>query len=63
MKETIRQHIITNRKEYIIILLFFIIGIFLGVLFINNTRRSAKSRDKYIYEQFCRKAKIDRKLR
>lgn len=36
IKETIKEHIINNLREYIIILLIFIIGIFLGVFFINN---------------------------
>ena len=36
IKETIKEHIMNNLREYIIILLIFIIGIFLGVFFINN---------------------------
>ena len=36
MKETIKKHILNNKKEYIIVTLLFIIGIFLGVLFVNN---------------------------
>ena len=32
----IKEHISNNNKEYIIVTLIFIIGIFLGVLFINN---------------------------
>lgn len=36
IKETIKEHILNNSKEYIIVLLMFVIGIFLGVLFINN---------------------------
>ena len=31
IKETIKQHIINNKIEYIIIALFFIIGIFLAL--------------------------------
>lgn len=42
VKETIKQHIINNKKEYIIVSLFFIIGIFLGVLFINNIKEEQK---------------------
>ena len=38
IKELIKQHVISNKKEYIIMLLLFIIGIFLGVLFINNVQ-------------------------
>ena len=36
IKETIKEHIMNNLREYIIILLIFIIGIFLGVFFIHN---------------------------
>lgn len=42
IKETIKQHIINNKREYIIIALFFIIGIFLGVLFVNNIKEEQK---------------------
>ena len=42
VKETIKQHIINNKKEYIIVALFFIIGIFLGVLFVNNNNENQK---------------------
>ena len=35
--KTIYQHITNNSKEYIVVSLIFIIGIFLGVMFINNT--------------------------
>ena len=36
IRETIKEHIMNNLREYIIVLLIFIIGIFLGVFFINN---------------------------
>ena len=42
MKETIKKHILNNKKEYIIVTLLFIIGIFLGVLFVNNINESQK---------------------
>lgn len=42
IKETAKQHIINNKREYIIVALFFIIGIFLGVLFVNNIKDEQK---------------------
>ena len=42
MRDTIKQHIINNRKEYVIISLLFIIGIFLGVLFVKNVQEAKK---------------------
>ena len=38
----IKQHIVNNKKEYIIVTLIFIIGIFLGVLFNNNVQQIQK---------------------
>lgn len=42
LKETIKQHVLNNKKEYIIIALIFVIGIFLGVLFVNNIKDNQK---------------------
>ena len=36
IKDTIFTHVQNNSKEYIIVTLIFIIGLFLGVMFINN---------------------------
>lgn len=38
IKEMVVNHLAKNRREYIIILILFIIGIFSGVLFINNVK-------------------------
>lgn len=35
----IKEHILNNKKEYIIVTLIFITGIFLGVLFVNNSNQ------------------------
>lgn len=43
IKSTIYQHIINNSKEYILVTLIFVIGIFLGVMFINNTQETQMS--------------------
>ena len=40
---TIKEHVINNAKEYIIVSLIFIIGIFLGVMFINNIQEGQKT--------------------
>jgi len=42
IKQTCITHIKNNQKEYIIILLIFIIGILLSVAFINNTKNEQK---------------------
>ena len=39
----IRGHVLNNSKEYAIIALLFIIGIFLGVLFVNNMQEASKT--------------------
>ena len=43
IKEIIKQHVINNKKEYVIVTLLFIIGIFFGVLFVNNVNESQKT--------------------
>lgn len=43
IKNTILQHISNNSKEYILVTLIFIIGIFLGVMFINNSKETQMS--------------------
>ena len=43
LKEIIKKHILNNKKEYIIVTLLFIIGIFLGVLFVNNINESQET--------------------
>lgn len=40
--EIIKEHVINNKREYIIVSLLFIIGIFLGVLFVNNVQDAQK---------------------
>ncbi len=40
---TIKNHIINNKKEYLIVTFIFIIGIFLGVLFVNNIQEAERN--------------------
>lgn len=41
--DIVKKHITSNLKEYIIVSLIFLIGIFLGVMFINNTNEVQKN--------------------
>lgn len=55
IKEIIKQHVLNNKREYIIILLVFVIGIFLGVLFVNNIDDNQKVQiGSYINEYITR---------
>ena len=55
--ETIKEHIINNHKEYIIVILLFIIGIFLGVLFVNNIQESQRVEIDVYFNNFIEKLK------
>ena len=57
MKETIKQHLIANKKEYIIVALFFVIGIFLGVLFVNNVQEAQRAEISTYLNNFTEKLK------
>lgn len=62
IRETIKQHILNNKKEYIIVTLLFIIGIFLGVFFVNNLEGSQKSEIQEYLNNFIEKMKQTEKL-
>lgn len=55
--ETIKEHIINNHKEYIIVILLFIIGIFLGILFVNNIQESQRVEIDGYFNNFIEKLK------
>ena len=55
--EIIKNHIINNRKEYIIVILLFIIGIFLGVLLVNNMQESQRDEVSIYINNFINKIK------
>lgn len=57
IKNTIYQHIINNSKEYIVITLIFLIGIFLGVMFINNSQEAQMSEISSYLNNFTEKLK------
>ena len=57
IKQTIIEHVVNNRKEYTIIVLLFIIGIFLGVFFVNNMQESSKEEIQSYINNFIENAK------
>lgn len=48
IKDTIKQHILNNKKEYCLVAMLFVIGIFLGVLFVNNIQEAQKLKYNHI---------------
>lgn len=62
IKETLKQHIVNNSKEYIIITLLFIIGIFLGVLFVNHIQEAPRVEIESYLQNFIEKMKTTQSL-
>lgn len=60
--EVIKEHIINNRKEYIVVILLFIIGIFLGVLFVNHVEEPQKTEITNYLSTFVEKMKNTDKI-
>ena len=55
--EIIKEHVKNNRKEYIIVALLFIIGIFLGVFFVNHAGEAQKAEITTYLNSFIEKLK------
>ena len=55
--ETIKEHVLNNKKEYMIVTLLFIIGIFLGVLFVNHVQEAQKAEITEYFNSFIEKIK------
>ena len=53
----IKEHVINNKKEYLIIFFIFVIGIFSGVFFINNIQEQPKNEMTNYLNQFIEKFK------
>lgn len=57
IKSTIYKHVTNNSKEYILVTLIFLVGIFLGVMFINNTQETQMSEITTYLNNFINKLK------
>lgn len=51
-RQAIVQHLIANYRDYFMILLFFLVGIVLGVVFINKIDRHTAKRNYQLHYQF-----------
>lgn len=55
--KTLEEHIINNKKEYIIISLIFVIGIFFGVFFVNNMQETKTAEVSKFFNDYINKLK------
>ena len=60
--QTIKEHVANNKKEYVIVSILFVIGIFLGVVFINNVGQEPKTLITEYLNQFIEKLKTTEDL-
>ena len=60
--DTIGNHVANNKKEYILVTLIFLVGIFLGVMFINNSKEIQMSEISSYFNNFIDKLKNTEKL-
>lgn len=60
--DTIRNHVANNKKEYILVTLIFLVGIFLGVMYVNNLQEQQISEITTYLNNFIQKLKSTEKL-
>ena len=60
--QTIKEHVANNKKEYVIVSILFVIGIFLGVFFINNVGQEPKTLITEYLNQYIEKLKSTENL-
>ncbi len=55
--DMIKEHVYNNKKEYMLVTLLFIIGIFLGVFFVNNIQETQKEEITQYFNTFIENVK------
>ena len=55
--QMIKEHVLNNKKEYIIVSILFVMGIFLGVFFINNVGQEPRTQITEYVNQFVEQLK------
>lgn len=63
IKDTLKQHILNNKKEYIIVVLLFLVGLFSGVFFVNNIQENQKLEISSYLNNFIEKMKTTENLK
>lgn len=62
LRKAFKEHISINQREYIIVLLMFAVGIFLGVMFINNCKTTQKDEITVYINNYISNAKGDNSI-